>query len=486
MFFTGCPGVKLDTLNGRSSPRDVFDAFFTQDLWDLMVKETNLYALQQGTQSSRKKWVDLEVSDLQKYIGLRIYMGYLVLPSFRDYWAVYPIDGGVVAPRHVMSRDKFELIRSHLHFTDNEDARAKTDRYWKIRPVLDILDERFRTVYVPSQKVCIDESLLLYRGRHSGVQFIPSKRARYGLKVFKLCESDGPCTGYTSVFNVYLGDKKDKGKPKDQFISYRTVVTLLDRAEVLDKGYTVYMDNWFSSPTLYHDLQARKTSAVGTVGPNRKYMPNFTVKKKGELEFASSPLGMLAIRWVDKKKVNLLSTIHKAPDLKEVPCGEPGKFKSKPQIVLDYNLGKTGVDVSDQMASYYNIRRKSVKWYQTLFWHLVDMVICNSFLVWRHLGGPDRNHAKQLQFRKDLIYAWLGFSDWHDSPRKQPLRLPGPFSRLCLLEETKKKRKCKWCYHFWLMRRDTKFWCRQCQVFLCPGHCFNEYHKGEFSSGEDE
>ena len=33
----------------------------------------------------------------------------------------------------------------------------------------------------------------------------------------------------------------------------------------LDKGHTVYMDNYYSSPELFHDLLVRKTTATGTV-----------------------------------------------------------------------------------------------------------------------------------------------------------------------------------------------------------------------------
>ena len=95
------------------------DCFFTEDLWDLMVKETNLYARQQSTRSSSKDWVDVTVDDLQKYIGLRIYMGYLILPTYRDYWASNLLDGNVGLPPVVMSRDKFESIQAHLHFSDN-------------------------------------------------------------------------------------------------------------------------------------------------------------------------------------------------------------------------------------------------------------------------------------------------------------------------------------------------------------------------------
>ena len=446
-----------------------------------MVRETNRYASQQAKPCYGSKWVDLGVSDVQKYIGLRIFMGYHDLPSFHDYWAADPLDGGVALPRMVMSRDKFHSIRTFLHFSDNQDPKAGKDRYWKIRPVIDILDERFRTVYTPAQKVCIDESLFLYRGRFHAVQFNPHKRSRYGLKVFKLCESEGPATGYTSAFSVYLGAEGEKPTKKDQLISYNTVVSLLDRAKLLDQNYIVYTDNWYSSPTLFHDLQARKTACIGTVAPNRRFMPDLKVKKKGEVDYASTPLGMLAVAWFDRKKVNLLSTIHRDPDMREVPCRKPGEFTMKPKIALDYNHGKTGVDVSDQMTSYYQTRRKCVKWYMTLFWHLVDQAVVNAFLVWKLLGGQDRADSRQLQFRKDLIRAWFGM-DSPDFRFKRPL----PFGNCILtLIPDGKWRKCKWCYSEWKLRKDTKWQCRQCAVALCAGHCFNAFHEGQSSDPDD-
>ena len=41
----------------------------------------------------------------------------------------------------------------------------------------------------------------------------------------------------------------------------------------------------------------------------------------------------------------------------------------KPQAVLDYNGGKQGIDLSDQLSAYYTCLRRSVKWYQKR-WHL--------------------------------------------------------------------------------------------------------------------
>jgi hypothetical protein len=35
----------------------------------------------------------------------------------------------------------------------------------------------------------------------------------------------------------------------------------------------------------------------------------------------------------------------------------------KPQVVLDYNEGKQGIDLSNQSSAYYTCPRRSIKWY---------------------------------------------------------------------------------------------------------------------------
>lgn len=64
----------------------------------------------------------------------------------------------------MITRDRFEALQSRVHFSDNEDPHADTDRLWKLCLVLDILDETFKTVYVPGKKIAVDELLWAYRG----------------------------------------------------------------------------------------------------------------------------------------------------------------------------------------------------------------------------------------------------------------------------------------------------------------------------------
>ena len=54
---------------------------------------------------------------------------------------------------------------------------------------------------------------------------------------------------------------------------------------------------------------------------------------------------------------------------------------SKPAVIDLYNKHMGGVDLADQQRQYFSIGR-SYKWYRYLFWFLLDVSICNSFIVY--------------------------------------------------------------------------------------------------------
>nr|XP_027227348.1 piggyBac transposable element-derived protein 4-like [Penaeus vannamei] len=122
---------------------------------------------------------NMTVEELQSFIGFRLLMGLQPRPHSRYYWSKNRLLSSSVFPE-TMTRDGFDALQSRLHFSDNEDPRADTDRLWKLRPVLDILDTTFNTVYVPGKKIVVDESLWAFRGRHHAIQFNPTKRGAVG------------------------------------------------------------------------------------------------------------------------------------------------------------------------------------------------------------------------------------------------------------------------------------------------------------------
>ena len=60
----------------------------------------------------------------------------------------------------------------------------------------------------------------------------------------------------------------------------------------------------------------------------------------------------------------------------------------RPKVIRDYNKknmggGGGGVDLSDQLISKYNVLRKVNRWWRTLFYHMIDIAIINSYIMFR-------------------------------------------------------------------------------------------------------
>ncbi|XP_047486128.1 piggyBac transposable element-derived protein 4-like [Penaeus chinensis] len=267
---------------------EIFSSLFPEELFQTIVDETNRYARQNPrTPSSHMKgWEDTTVWEVCSYVGLRFLMGLHAKRCQRDLWSTDPLMCSSVFAK-TMSRDRFNILTSALNFANNEGEHSAEDRLWKLRPVINVLDSMYRSIFVPRKNVIVDESLWAFKGRHQALQYNPSKRARRGLKVYKLCSSDGPEAGYTTAFNIYMG--QDRGEFP---ASMKAVDDLMEKAKLLDKGYQLYTDNWYSSPTLFHYLQARKTTAVGKVHVNRRGMPSDLQASRGHIDFRSSKTGI--------------------------------------------------------------------------------------------------------------------------------------------------------------------------------------------------
>ena len=160
----------------------------------MMVEQSTLYCLS-------KNWPNLIVTkeEIKVFLGILIVSGYNPLDSKRDYWST----GDDLCNNTIyeaMRRDRFEVIMKCLHFKDNNKF-DKNDKYFKIRPLLDHLEEKFIQHFIPSQKISHDEAMIQYFGRHSCKQAIRNKPIQFG---YKVCSQNTP-NEYLITFDVYLG-----------------------------------------------------------------------------------------------------------------------------------------------------------------------------------------------------------------------------------------------------------------------------------------
>ena len=82
-----------------------------------------------------------------------------------------------------MRRDRLTKITNMLHVADNEDLPVG-DKYGKVRPLIEILNDRFQQFAMDSEGYSIDESMIPYFGKHGCKMFIRGKPIPWGLKVW--------------------------------------------------------------------------------------------------------------------------------------------------------------------------------------------------------------------------------------------------------------------------------------------------------------
>ncbi|GMF45621.1 unnamed protein product [Phytophthora fragariaefolia] len=87
-----------------------------------------------------------------------------------------------------MARDCFAHVSRNLHFRSNTDPRAATDRAWKLRPVIEALQETFRAGYMPPPVMAFDEAMFPSRSSFNRMRvYMKDKPHKYGTKLFMLC-----------------------------------------------------------------------------------------------------------------------------------------------------------------------------------------------------------------------------------------------------------------------------------------------------------
>lgn len=399
--FTGMKDIYTGIL-AQANPIDFFDLFLTNDIIVLMVEQTNLFATQYlltedtSSQSRSHLWTPVTANEMIKFLALIGWMGLVKLPAIRDYWRVHKLYGIPLA-RTVMPRNRFELILKFLHFSDNLTADTN-DRLYKIKEVLEKFIKNYQKTYTPGEKICVDESLIPWRGRLIFRQYIPNKAAKYGIKVYKLCTEKG----YTWNLQVYCGKSKD---PETE-VPEKTVMSLTDG--LLDKGRTVYTDNYYTSIPLAYRLRRRKTHLVGTLRANRKYLPKNVIGaklKRGEMSAMQTKDGIVVLKWRDKRDVRMLST--KTSALKVTTSkNQKNNPIIKPECITEYNTGKSSIDLSDQMATYGSALRRCTKWYRKL----AIEIIWGTSLVNAHFLYNEITTNKKMtitEFREQVITGML-------------------------------------------------------------------------------
>lgn len=498
--FSGNSGLQVNVDN-TEDPLSVFQLFLTEDILNVIVTETNRRAAQLMSQtgvrpqSRLNNWTDVCINELRVFIAIILYQGIIQKPVLDMYWTSSML---LATPyvRLLMSRDRFSLLLRCLHFADNlampSLGTAAERSFQKVKVFFDYVISKFSSVYLPERDIAVDESLMLWKGRLQMKQYIPMKRARFGLKTYAVCECG---SGYiwksilhtnTAVMNLE--------EAADGLVSSRIVLTLVK--DLLNQGHCVFMDNFYSSPSLYRQLLDNQTDAVGTVRVTRKNMPpDLKTNIAKGTTVARYTHDMMAQKWRDKRDVAVLSTYHRD---QMVSIQSSRGQKIKPEAILTYNDKMGGVDLSDQQLTSYPCERKRHKvWYKKFFRHLLNQVAFNTYVLYKKLNANSK--LTHVDFRVKLIERLL--EENHDPsaikrpgrPSTQPvnpLRLTARHFPSFIPASAGKQaptRRCRVCCSTVgedgkKLRKETRYYCKDCDAALCPAPCFQLFHtKSHFS-----
>ncbi|GFR62082.1 PiggyBac transposable element-derived protein 4-like [Elysia marginata] len=275
-LFTGNSGLQFEVTKEKCTPLSIFSKFITKQTITQFKSETNKYAtslIQQKERSSAilskrsifKTRKCVHIDELYKLLAILLHIELVKKSTFLQYWSTDITVHTSFAPK-VMTRSRFLSILSFFHLNDNAKfiprGEPNHDPLHKVRPFLDHLRQAFPSFYLPTQNICIDEALCPWRSRAQMRVYMKDKPVKWGIKLYKLCESK---SGYVVEFEVMAHEINVSNTPEE--VCKRLI------AKYLNQGHCLYIDNYYCNPSLCNFLAANNTIFVGTVRPNRVGLP---------------------------------------------------------------------------------------------------------------------------------------------------------------------------------------------------------------------
>lgn len=502
------PGVYFKPVflrNRMTTAAEFFHLYFTVEMIDSIVSHTNSYAytkIAEGSCNSYTKadgsWEETTPDEINRFIGILIYFSLVKIgSSFNNYWSTKTLYHGLWA-RSILSRLRFKALMAFLHVVDPM-AEVQEEKLNQVGSFLKNFKERCKLLYQPQQNMAVDERMI--KSRHmSGIQqFMKNKPIRWGIKLWVLTDSSN---GYTMDFDVYIG--KDAGRVVSKNgLGYDVVMKLVQ--PFLHQGYHLFFDHFYTSFQLVNDLFKLGVPSTGTVSTKQRVFPESLkdIKKwvkrveRGSMRWErTSPC--LFLQWRDNKPVSLITTIDNANDI--VTVKRRTKIDNvwkkvnvqQPEAIRRYNYKYINkVDRSDEILTCNSISGKCHKWWKTLFFHLIDVAIVNSFILFREHRAkfPDTEALQRppdysiSDFREEIVRQLCGFPEYDVPPALSKVPPPGEFDvvHMPVFSQSGTRRNCVVCYKQGRGELRVSTYCSapQCGRYLhftMNRNCFREWH----------
>lgn len=212
---------------------------------------------------------------------------------------------------------------------------------------------------------------------------------------------------------------------------------------------------------------------LGTIRKNKRELPQ---------EFANPPRSRspLSSIFAFQKNVTLVSYIPKKGKNVLLVSGihyedEIDDNTNKPEIIMDYNRTKGGVDCVDKLCAAYDVSRNTRRWPMVVFYSLINVAGINSFIIYSTNNSTwntrRRKFLQTLSFQ--LVEDHLRRRLIQNIPNvikdqiRRILAVPPPPPQL----DVDRRGRCAYCDR--KKNRPTRFTCVKCEKFICLEHSLN-------------
>ena len=328
-------------------------------------------------------------------------MGLIRKHSIETYWNTTDFSLDTPMFRRVFTLNTFKLVLRFFHASDLEAEPRRDspvyDPMYKFRFVLNHFNNSWAREYNLHQDISIDESIVGFKGRHILVNYISIKKHhQWGPKEYNIADT----TGYVhyTIYHTAGMKASEFGQPFD------VCDKLLEPHG--GKYHRLYVDNYYMSVDLCCEMLKRQIYVTGTVRANRRGLsPEINAKRTAKDSLVAQRSGeMLAVSWVDRRQVRLLSTSSTATP---VAVRRNNKTRQIPQLVVDYNAGMGGVDKSDQMTDYYACELRTIKCWRKVVFHLIARTTTNAYICYLHNPNVTGRKMTHAQFQTALVEVRL-------------------------------------------------------------------------------
>ena len=420
------PDVRKEEFD-HTNTMHILGLFLTDLIMEKMLTATNAY----GNLYIRGWKKDADMDELNAFLGIVLFMGLIGYPSRKDLFSLGPCRNDFV--RSVIQRDRFEQLLHAWHYEDYSQYSAqqiinnkKDDPFWPVTAFCNDIRARFRALYIPGQRIDIDEGCIPFKGRHKCRCFNKDKPHKRHLKLY--CANDSE-TKYLWDFREYRG--KAERRPAGVSASAWPVIQLLSDAVFKFFNYVLATDNWYTSFEILMFCIKMGIHYLGTIQVKRKGVPLSFKTKYGERQTheRGSYVTMHSVylqediyytTWVDNKVVNMLHTMpsYKGSCMRRVKELEADRVNHRwelrevdqPTVFPMYNQIMGGTDGLDQSVEAYRPYLKTVSWVTRFFSHILTLVETNAFIWIKSaldkwdLQFKNKNFAHK-DWRLEVVYA---------------------------------------------------------------------------------